>query len=80
MPIPWQIDGGVPLGEYESQIRLDRALAVQIVAWIVAALLTYGAVNARVSVVESKQYENERRLQRIEEKVDRLIEMWRIRP
>lgn len=44
-----------------------------VVNFIVTALLTYGAVNARVAVVESKQLDNERRLQRIEDKIDRLV-------
>lgn len=37
-----------------GRIKLDPLVAFQIIAWVVGALLTYGAVNARVSVVESQ--------------------------
>lgn len=37
-----------------TKIRLSGTLVIQIVTWTVAALLTYGAVNARVAVLESR--------------------------
>lgn len=63
--------------DYESQsggFRLDASVIMQIIGWMAAVLLTYGAVNARISVVESKQVESERRMQRIESKVDQLLD------
>lgn len=42
------------MAEPNGRIKLDPTVAIQIVAWIVAALLTYGAINARVAVVEDK--------------------------
>jgi hypothetical protein len=57
-----------------GRIRIDPMVAFQVIAWIVAALVTYGAINARVSVVESRQGESDRRLQRIEDKVDQLLQ------
>lgn len=54
---------------------LPSAVWVWFINFIVTSLLIYGAVNARVSVVEAKQFENERRLQRIEDKLDHLIDM-----
>lgn len=64
-------------GETNGRIRIDPTLAFNVLAWLfsalVAGIVTYGAVNARVSVVESKQGESERRLERIENKVDQLL-------
>lgn len=66
-----------------TDVHFDRVrFSWTVVAWflgvIVTALLTYGAttntVNARVSVLESKQDAGEKRLERIEEKLDRLLE------
>lgn len=61
--------------------RRDGGFAIPTTLWLwfiqfmISGLLIYAAVNARVSVVEAKQIENERRLQRIEDKVDRLLDM-----
>lgn len=66
-----------------TDVHFDRVrFSWTVVAWllgvIVTALLTYGAttntVNARVSVLESKQEAGEKRLERIEQKLDRLLE------
>jgi hypothetical protein len=37
-----------------GRIKIDPGFAIQLLAWIVAAVLTYGAINARVAVVESQ--------------------------
>lgn len=37
-----------------GKLRIDQGLAIQLVIWLVAAVVTYGAINARVSVVESQ--------------------------
>lgn len=37
-----------------GKLRIDPSLAVQLIVWLVAAVLTYGAINARVAVVESQ--------------------------
>lgn len=37
-----------------GRIKISSTLAIQVVTWLVAALLTYGAVNARVAVLESR--------------------------
>jgi hypothetical protein len=42
------------MSEANGRIKIDPTIALQIVAWIVAGLVTYGAINARVSVVESQ--------------------------
>lgn len=57
--------------------RLRWSVVVQIVGWIAMALITYGMINARVAVVESKQGETERRLMRIEDKLDLLLRQGR---
>ena len=53
-----------------GRLKLDPTVAFQIVAWIVAALLTYGAISARISVVEVRQADIGQRLDRIERKLD----------
>ena len=37
-----------------GRIRVSPSVVAQVVAWLVAALLTYGAINARVAVVEDR--------------------------
>lgn len=53
---------------------LSVNLVVQIGFWLIAAMLTYAAVVARVSVVENEVSAIERRLDRIETKVDQLLD------
>lgn len=69
------------MAEPNGRIKVDPMVAFQVIAWIVAALITYGVMNARVSVMEShqneidrRQGEGDRRLQRIEDKLDQLIQ------
>lgn len=64
-------------GESNGRIKVEPTVAIQVIAWIIAAVFTYGIINARVSVVESKQDASERRMERIEQKVDRLLELAR---
>lgn len=59
----------------DGGFTIPTTLWLWLIQFLISGLLIYGAVNARVSVVESKQMENERRLQRIEDKVDRLLDM-----
>lgn len=63
------------------KFKLSPSLVVQAIAWIVAALLTYGAVTNRLTAVETRQGEAERRMgdsdrrmERIENKLDRILE------
>jgi hypothetical protein len=37
-----------------GRIKISQTTAIQIITWLVAGLLTYGAVNARVAVLESR--------------------------
>lgn len=66
--------------EQVARFRLTPSFAFQIVAWIVAALLTYGAMSSRLAVVETRQGETDRRqsdtdrrMERIENKLDLLL-------
>ena len=63
--------------ETNGRMKLDPTVALQILAWIIAAVFTYGAISSRVAVVESRQGDSERRMERIESKVDRLLELAR---
>lgn len=42
------------MSEPNGRIKLDPTIALQIVAWIVAGVVTYGAINARVAVMETQ--------------------------
>ena len=53
---------------------VSASLVMSIVVWVIGALLTYGVVNSRIAVIEEKQTESDRRLERIETKLDRLLE------
>lgn len=59
--------------ERDESFTLRQSVAIQIILWIVAAVLTYGAVNARVAVLETRQLDLERRLGRIEDKLDTVL-------
>lgn len=37
-----------------SKTSIALPIVIQVIFWIIAAMATYGAVNARVAVVESK--------------------------
>lgn len=63
-----------------AKVKFSAPFIVQIVTWIVATLLTYGAMSARIAVVETRQTESDRRqgdidrrMERIEDKVDILL-------
>lgn len=63
-----------------GKVKLSTPFVVQIVAWIVAILLTYGAMSSRMAVVESRQDEADRRqgevnrhMERIEDKLDDIL-------
>lgn len=48
------------------ETHISAGFVVQIVALVAACLLTYAAVNARVSVVEAQQMEVKQQLQQID--------------
>jgi hypothetical protein len=56
-------------------VKLKTSVAMQIVAWIVGILITYSVISARVAVVESKQNASDQRIERIENKLDRVLEL-----
>lgn len=55
-----------------NKIRLD--LVMQIVAWVVGVMVVYGALNARVSVLETKYDGVKEQLSLINLKLDRLMD------
>ncbi len=60
--------------ERKMQLSTLTIITVTVVGWIITIMLAYGVVNARVAVLESRQGDSERRLQRMEEKLDRIWE------
>lgn len=62
------------MGTIDQQTRISTSLAIQIAVWLAAGLLTYGVVNARVAVLETKQSTADDRLRRIEDKLDRVLD------
>lgn len=61
-------------GAVETAPRNGRIKWETVVGWLVAALLAYGAVNARVAVLESRVQDGSSRMERIEQKLDRIWE------
>lgn len=59
--------------ETNGRIKLSPQLAIAIVGWALTLMAAWGMVSSRIAVVETKQGENERRLQRIEQKIDDLL-------
>lgn len=57
---------------FNSTMSLN--LVVQVAFWIVAGMITYSAVVARVAVTETQVTNIERRLDRIEIKLDQALE------
>lgn len=57
-----------------GRIKIDPRLLITLVGWIVTIVLAWGYMGARVAVVETKQGDADRRMERIEGKIDRLIE------
>lgn len=62
------------MAETNGRIRVDPSVAMQVIAWIVGVLLVYGAVNTRVSVLETKYDGLKEQLNVINLKLDRLVE------
>jgi hypothetical protein len=60
--------------ETNGRIKVDPAIAFQIIAWIVGVMLVYAAVNARVSVLETKYDSLKESLSVINLKLDRIME------
>lgn len=54
--------------------RVSLTFALQILVWVVSAVMTYGAITNRIVAVETKQEETGRRMERIENKLDRVLE------
>lgn len=60
--------------EHGGELRIRWSVVIQVAGYVVMALLTYAAIESRVSVIESRQSDADRRLVRIEDKLDRLLE------
>lgn len=58
----------------EGRTSMSVNMVVQVAFWIIAAMLTYAAVVARVAVVENQVTSIDHRLDRIEAKVDALLD------
>lgn len=67
-----------PPTETNGRLKVDPkvaiGLALTLLGWIVTVALAWGGQGARISIVEAKQQENERRLERIEQKLDQLLQ------
>lgn len=59
--------------ETNGRIKVAPATLIQIAVWAVSLALGYAAITNRLSVVETKQSDSERRLYSIEQKIDVLL-------
>ena len=57
-----------------GRVRLSLTIVAQVVAWIVAVVLAYGAVNARVSVLEDRYHRLEQDIREIKGDVKVLLQ------
>lgn len=57
-----------------GRIKASTQTVLTLIGWLVIAVLAYGVVNARMAVAESRLNDNDRRLQRMEDKLDRIWE------
>lgn len=51
-------------------------VVVQVVTWVVALFGIYVATTSRLTTLEVQRVEDSRRMERIEEKLDRALERW----
>jgi hypothetical protein len=56
-----------------GELRVRWSIVIYVVSLVITALLTYTAIVARVSVIEARQQEADRRLMRMEDKLDQLL-------
>lgn len=57
-----------------GRFRVSVTIAVQVVAWVAAVVLAYGAVNARVSVLEDRYQRIEQDIREIKGDVKALLQ------
>jgi hypothetical protein len=57
----------------ESSRGIAVQWVVQIVGWLTAMLMAYGMARSDIAVLQTKQIETDRRLERIELKIDTLL-------
>jgi hypothetical protein len=57
-----------------TKTKVPISLLWQVATVLISVLLAYAAVTNRVSVVETKQDESKYRMERIENKLDRVLE------
>lgn len=73
--LPDGLDPMSPGPEHQQhRVRISPGFAMQVIAWIVGIVMVYGAVNTRVTVLETKNADTERRLGSIESKIDLLLQ------
>lgn len=58
-----------------GRLRIDPGVALQIIVYVIVLAVAYGAMSSRVAVVETKQEAVGHRMERIENKLDQLIQM-----
>ena len=58
-----------------GRLRISPELALQIIVYVIGLAVAYGAMSSRVAVVETKQESAGQRMERMENKLDQLIQM-----
>lgn len=57
-----------------GKLRIDPGFALQIIVYVVGLAMAYGAISSRVAVVETKQEHQQDRMERMESKIDQLLQ------
>lgn len=64
-------------GDQDGFLGIKWPVVVQVVTWVVALFGIYVATTSRLTTLEVQRVEDSRRMERIEQKLDRALEQWR---
>lgn len=71
-------EDGIELAE--GRVRFAPAVVIQLVVYVVSIVLAYGALDRRITALEAQRQSDAQRLERMENKIDRLLELRRNQP
>lgn len=63
--------------EAEPETKIRWSIIVQVVGWVVGLFMIYNAMDRRLTTVETNRQNDTLRMERIESKLDRLLEQER---
>lgn len=67
-------DRRAPVADENPQLRIRWSIAVQVIVWIVGLFIIYNTMTARLTTLETNRQNDTMRMERMENKLDRLLE------